>query len=210
MSTGTASPSRVPGAKRPLARGDDGLLIETEGRIERAHDLHVADTAVRADHALEQDRALHFGTHRIRGVLRALFVQHARKRDAVAGPVHTAAGTTATAGSEARTCARADAAPRAGAGPTTASDPCDKVGGPGGASIAPGSESCAAARLFAGMFSCATGSGSFLTSCISIFGGFETGTVILSLPGISADAAVPSSGCRRHRHHRPARADSAR
>ncbi|PYQ94263.1 MAG: hypothetical protein DMF95_06520 [Acidobacteria bacterium] len=32
-------------------------------------------------------------------------------------------------------------------------DPCDKVGGPGGASIAPGRESCAAARLLAGMFS---------------------------------------------------------
>ena len=65
-------------------------------------------------------------------------------------------------------------------------EPCDSVGGPGGASIAPGSESCAAARFFAGIFSCATGSGSFLTSCISIFGGFDTGTVILSLPGISA------------------------
>ena len=79
-----------------------------------------------------------------------------------------------------------DAVPVPVPAPPPLPDPCDSVGGPGGASIAPGSESCAAARLFAGMFSCATGSGSFLTSCISSFGGFETGTVILSLPGSSA------------------------
>ena len=53
--------------------------------------------------------------------------------------------------------------------------------------MAPGSDSVAAARLFAGMFSCSTGFGSFL-ACLgcSSFGGFSTGTVILSLPGSSA------------------------
>jgi hypothetical protein len=52
--------------------------------------------------------------------------------------------------------------------------------------MAPPSVSCAADRLFAGMFTGATGGGSFfVTCCISIFGGFATGTVILSLPGSS-------------------------
>src|SRR6516165_6072147 len=66
-------------------------------------------------------------------------------------------------------------------------DPCDKVGGPGGASIAPRSASCPTANGLAGIFSCATGGGgSFFGTCSSSFGGFCTGTVILSLPGISA------------------------
>src|SRR5262245_55940489 len=65
--------------------------------------------------------------------------------------------------------------------------PCDSVGGPAGASIAPGSEFCASARFLAGMFSCSIGFGSFVTSLGgSSFGGFSTGTVILSLPGSSA------------------------
>src|SRR6202008_1306862 len=44
-------------------------------------------------------------------------------------------------------------------------DPCDAVGGPGGASTAPGSESCDAASDLAGMFNCSTGDGSFLAIC---------------------------------------------
>ena len=53
--------------------------------------------------------------------------------------------------------------------------------------MAPGSDSVAAASVCAGMFSCATGGGGvFGSSGASNFGGFMTGTVILSLPGNSA------------------------
>ena len=45
--------------------------------------------------------------------------------------------------------------------PPPDSAPCETVGGPGGASMAPGSESAAAASVFAGIFSCSIGSGSF-------------------------------------------------
>src|SRR5947209_4960491 len=43
-------------------------------------------------------------------------------------------------------------------------DPCDSVGGPGGAAIAPGSVSFAAASDIAGMFNC-SGGGSFFAIC---------------------------------------------
>ena len=64
--------------------------------------------------------------------------------------------------------------------------PCDTVGGPGGASMAPGSESTADASDFAGMFSCSMTGGSVFVWTGSSFGAFSTGTVILSLPGSSA------------------------
>src|SRR5215510_16462754 len=57
-------------------------------------------------------------------------------------------------------------------------EPCDKVGGPGGASIAPGSVSVADANSLAGILTCAIGGGSFLTSFVSRDGGLATGTVI--------------------------------
>src|SRR6185503_13046041 len=88
------------GREAPFSCGGDGLLIEAEGRVERTDDLHIADRAVRPDDALEQDRALDLRAHRVGGVLRPLFVQHARKRDAVAGPVDAAAGAAAAAGTE--------------------------------------------------------------------------------------------------------------
>lgn len=67
--------------------------------------------------------------------------------------------------------------------PPLVPEPCDTVGGPGGGSIAPGSDSVAAASVCAGMFSCATGLGAFVSTGASNFGGLMTGTVILSLPG---------------------------
>ena len=60
------------------------------------------------------------------------------------------------------------------------------VGGPGGASIAPGSDSCVDARLLAGIFNCSGGGSFFATCCSSLGLDFSTGTVTLSLPGISA------------------------
>src|SRR5262245_23325817 len=78
--------------------------------------------------------------------------------------------------------------PRPVPAPPPVPDPCDNVGGPGGASIAPGNDSVAAASGAAGITSCSTGFGSFFATCLggSMLGGFATGTVILSLPGNSA------------------------
>src|SRR5229473_5085485 len=73
------------------------------------------------------------------------------------------------------------------AAPPPTPDPCDGVGGPGGASIAPGRVSDADAISLAGMCNCSAGLGSTLVSCgASSFGALVTGTVICSLPGNSA------------------------
>ena len=163
ISTGTGSPRRVPGAKRHCLRGFDGLLIEAEGRVERSHHLHVADRAVGPDDALEQHRALHLRAHRVGGVLRLHFAQHARQRDAVA-----------RADRRRRPCRRRCPGPRPepDAG-TDAACRCRfrrrrRCPIPATASAVRAAlrsrraaYPCAAARLFAGMFSCSTGGGSF-------------------------------------------------
>src|SRR5206468_5425285 len=108
-----------PGREAPLPGGFDRLGIEAEGRVERADDLHVADRAVLLDDALEKNGPLHFGAHRVGGVRRLHFAEHARQHDAVARPIDAAAGPPAAARPEAGSGAGADAAagprPRAAA-----------------------------------------------------------------------------------------------
>ena len=176
MRTGTGFAEPRAGREAPLARGVDGLLIETERRIERAHHLDVADAAVRPDDALEQDGALHLGAHRVRGVLRPLFVQHARQRDAVAGPIDAAAGAAAaTRARDPSPCPDRRRSPcrcprrRRCRIPATASAVPAALRSRPAASPAPprgSSPECSAAR---------PGRAPSSTSCISIFGGFRHG-----------------------------------
>ena len=59
-----------PWLEPPLLGGLDRLLIETERRVERPHDVNASNRSVCKDNALEQDGALHLGAHRVCGVLR--------------------------------------------------------------------------------------------------------------------------------------------
>ena len=66
------------GREPPLPRGLDGLLIEAEARVERAHDLALAHRAVGCDHAVEHRGPLDLRAHRVGGVLRLHFAQQPR------------------------------------------------------------------------------------------------------------------------------------
>src|SRR5207247_6346370 len=83
------------GNEAELLGGLDRLLIQAEDRIERARHLHVADRAVRQHDALEPDNALHLGTHGFSGVVGTDAAQQARRVNAVAGTIDTAAGAAA-------------------------------------------------------------------------------------------------------------------
>lgn len=90
------------------------------GRRARRRSCH------RAGRAGEQHRALHFGAHRVRGVLRLHLPQHARRGDAGAWPIRSAAGISIGA--------------RSVAGPAAGSDPGSAV--VAGTAAAAGSTRC--------------------------------------------------------------------
>ena len=133
-----------------------------------------------------------FTSRRIRG-----------ERDAVAGPIDAAAGSAARPGPRPEPVPGPMPLPVPVPAPPPLPDPCDKRRRAGGAFDHAGQRSstppasspeCSAARRDSAR-------SSLLAAAPSV-GGFSTGTVILSLPGNSAFAAAPSSGCR-HRRRRP-------
>ena len=84
-----------PGNEAELPGGFDRFLVETEDRIERPHHLHVADAPVRQHDPLKPHNALHLRAHGFRGVIGTNTAQQARRLDAIARPVDTAAGAAA-------------------------------------------------------------------------------------------------------------------
>ena len=99
--------------------------------------------------------------HRVGRVLRLHFVQDARQRHAVARLIDAAAGAAAGPGPRPEPVPGPMPVPLPVPAPPPVPDPCDGVGGPAALRSRPGASPAAAASLFAGMFSCSTGSGSF-------------------------------------------------
>src|SRR5689334_15883144 len=79
----------------PGADGADGLLVETEVRIERSRDAHLPDAAVRLYHRFQRDDALHLRAHGIGRVVRSRAVGRLGVRDPAAEPIWPAAGAAA-------------------------------------------------------------------------------------------------------------------
>src|SRR5262245_9239656 len=94
------------GTEPPLLGGLDRFLVETEGGVERAHDLDAANAAIRQDDTFEEHRALDLGPHRVGGVLRLHFLRGLRQLHTVARPVRAAAGAATESGTKSRTLTR--------------------------------------------------------------------------------------------------------
>jgi len=81
----------------PLLGSLDGFLVETESRIKRLRDVHVAHGTVGQHHGIHPHDALNLGPHGLSGVLRLLLNDDLGQLDTVAGPVHAATSATAFA-----------------------------------------------------------------------------------------------------------------
>ena len=74
------------GLEPPLLGGFDSFLIEAECRVERSHDVDASNRSICKHNALEQNGALHFGAHRVCGVLRFDLAENPRVDYAAPGP----------------------------------------------------------------------------------------------------------------------------
>src|SRR5206468_12601880 len=101
----------------PFTRRLDRLLVEAEGRIERADHVNVADSAVRVHDTFEQHGALDFGTHRVRRVIRSLFSDNARRRHAITRTERATTGAAAVSLAQAGSPTRPDSRAHTGSRP---------------------------------------------------------------------------------------------